>query len=75
MNDVGNLRVAVTLTPRSSQIGIVFLLRLFDLAAASKLRILHRSVPPPPAGLAGIGRGAEHDLWVEISIKVVISKN
>jgi hypothetical protein len=47
----------------------------FDLAAASKLRLLHRSVPPPPAGLAGVGRGGEPDLWVEISIKVVFSKD
>jgi hypothetical protein len=54
---------------------ICFLPRLFDLAAASKLRLLHRSVPPPPAGLAGVGRGAEPDLWVEISIKVVFSKD
>jgi hypothetical protein len=53
----------------------VFLLRLFDLAAASKLRLLHRSVPPPPAGLAGVGRGGEPDLWVEILIKVVFSKD
>jgi hypothetical protein len=51
------------------------LLRLFDLAAASKLRLLHRLVPPPPAGLAGVGRGGEPDLWVEISIKVVFSKD
>jgi hypothetical protein len=29
--------------------------RLFDLAVASKLRLLHRSVPPPPADLAGVG--------------------
>jgi hypothetical protein len=49
--------------------------RLFDLAAASKLRLLHRSVPPPPAGLAGVGRGGEPDLWVEISIKIVFSKD
>jgi hypothetical protein len=53
----------------------VFLLHLFDLAAASKLRLLHRSVPPPPAGLAGVGRGGEPDLWVEISIKVVFFKD
>jgi hypothetical protein len=49
--------------------------RRFDLAAASKLRLLYRSVPPPPAGFAGVGRGGEPDLWVEISIKVVFSKN
>jgi hypothetical protein len=54
---------------------IVFLLRLFDLAAASKLRLLHRSVSLPPAGLAGVRRGGEPDLWVEISIKVVFSKD
>jgi hypothetical protein len=48
---------------------------LFDLAAASKLRLLNRSVPPPPAGLAGVGRGGEPDLWVEISIKVVFFKD
>jgi hypothetical protein len=49
--------------------------RRFDLAAASKLRLLHRSVPPPPAGFAGVGRGGEPDLWVEILIKVVFSKD
>jgi hypothetical protein len=54
---------------------MVFLLRLFALAAASKLRLLHRSVPSPPAGLAGVGRGGEPDLWAEISIKVVFSKD
>jgi hypothetical protein len=49
--------------------------RLFNLAAASKLRLLYRSVPPLPAGLAGVGRGGEPDLWVKISIKVVFSKD
>jgi hypothetical protein len=49
--------------------------RLFDLAAASKLRLLHRSVPPPPAGLAGVERGRKPNLWVEISIKIVFSKD
>jgi hypothetical protein len=34
-----------------------------------------RSVPPPPAGFTGVGRGGEPDLWVEISIKVVFSKD
>jgi hypothetical protein len=49
--------------------------RLFDLAAASKLYLLHRSVPPPLAGLAGVWRGGEPDLWVEISIKLLFSKD
>jgi hypothetical protein len=62
-------------SPESYYSPQVFLSRLFDLAAASKLRLLHRSVPPPPAGLAGVGRGGEPDLWVEISIKVVFSKD
>jgi hypothetical protein len=60
---------------KSRKSGIVFLLCLFDLAAVFKLRLLHRSVPPPPAGLASVGRGGEPDLWVEISIKVVFSKD
>jgi hypothetical protein len=50
-------------------------LELFDLAAASKLRLLHRSVPPSLAGLAGVGRSGEPDLWVEILIKVVFFKD
>jgi hypothetical protein len=50
-------------------------LRRFDLAAVSKLRLLHRSVLPPPAGLVGVGRGGEPDLWMEILIKVVFSKD
>jgi hypothetical protein len=49
--------------------------RLFDLAAASKICLLHRSVPPSPAGLAGVMRGGEPYLWVEILIKVVFSKD
>jgi hypothetical protein len=32
-------------------------------------------VPPPPAGLAGVRRGEEPDLWVEFSIKVVSSQD
>jgi hypothetical protein len=45
-------------------IRLFFLLeRLFDLAATSKLCLSHRSVPPPPAGFAGVGRGEESDLW------------
>jgi hypothetical protein len=49
--------------------------RLFDLAASSKFCLLYRSVLPPPAGLAGVGRGGEPELWVEISIKVAFSKD
>jgi hypothetical protein len=48
--------------------------RLFDLAVASKLCFLHISVPPPPVGLAGVGRDGELDLWVEISIKLIFLK-
>jgi hypothetical protein len=55
--------------------GIVFLVRLFDLAAASKPRILHRSVPTPPVSIIGVGRGGKPDLWVKISIKLVFSKD
>jgi hypothetical protein len=52
-----------------------FYVRLFDLAAASKLRLLHRSVPPLPAGLAGVRRGGVPNLWAEISIKIVFSRD
>jgi hypothetical protein len=58
-----------------SRLSLVFLPRLFDLAAAFKLRLLHRSLPPPPASLASVARGGEPDLWVKISIKVVFSKD
>jgi hypothetical protein len=33
--------------------------------------LLHRLVPPPSVGLAGIGRSGEPDLYVEFSVKVV----
>jgi hypothetical protein len=43
-------------------------------AATSAFSIVHRLVPPPPAGLAGVGRSGEPDLCVEFSVKVVFSK-
>jgi hypothetical protein len=49
--------------------------RLVDLAAASKLPLLYRSVLSPLAGLVGVGRGGEPDLWVEILIKIVFFKD
>jgi hypothetical protein len=49
--------------------------RLVDLAAASKLPLLYRSVLSPPAGLVGVRRGGEPDLWVKILIKIVFFKD
>jgi hypothetical protein len=46
-----------------------------QIVAASKLRLLHRLVPPPSTSLAGVGRGGEPDLWMEISIKVIFFKD
>jgi hypothetical protein len=37
------------------------------------LLLHHRLVPPPPAGLAGVRRGGEPNLCVEVSVKVVFS--
>jgi hypothetical protein len=36
---------------------------------------LHRSVSPPSAGLVGVRRGGEPDLWVKFSTKVVFLKD
>jgi hypothetical protein len=41
------------------------------ILAASNFSLLYRLVPPPPAGLAGVGRSGEPDLCVEFPIKVV----
>jgi hypothetical protein len=37
------------------------------------LLLHHRLVPSPPAGLAGVRRGGEPNLCVEVSVKVVFS--
>jgi hypothetical protein len=46
----------------------------FSSSRRLQLSLPHRSVPPHPAGLAGVRKGGELYLWVEFSIKIVFLK-